>query len=224
MRTLRILASVSFVAVALACAGGKDADEDDDTTATGDDTDTTPPQTLEQTEACEDYVACVSAVDPDGLGAVLDTYGPSGTCWTDGQETADVCDDACAGALDDLRDEHPREEACGGTPSACVGADGTWSFTFEVVDGNCELSETTYPLALTCSDPGTGDFELDMGESVWTCTSDDLDFTFTVDGRELQGEMRGEFAEDGSSAGGSFHFLVGGGDCDLTGAFSAEPD
>ncbi len=58
---------------------------------------------------CEQFLACVAAVDAGTLDEQTALYGPDGTCW-DGQAAA--CDQACDGARLAYESVHPIVPAC----------------------------------------------------------------------------------------------------------------
>ena len=101
MRAVLVLA----IHISLAGCGsqrGEEGDSDGDADAGG------------QTDrgSCPDYVACVGATTPIGLGEALDTYGPEGSCWRSTSEVANLCASACESGLEQYRAAFPDELAC----------------------------------------------------------------------------------------------------------------
>lgn len=66
-----------------------------------------------QTAACARYVSCVGATSASELGSVIDTYGPSGSCWSGGAELSQTCDQACQSALVQKNELFPEKPTCG---------------------------------------------------------------------------------------------------------------
>jgi hypothetical protein len=118
---MRLLTPLSFFALILACAGGKDKGGDG----------------VSQDPACADYLDCLSAADPATFATVQSTYGPDGSCWTDAA-SADSCATACETGLSDAAAAYPDEAACddGGPPTA-ADLEGDWTFTYVSGEGEC---------------------------------------------------------------------------------------
>ncbi|MEM9457207.1 MAG: hypothetical protein AAGF11_23720 [Myxococcota bacterium] len=70
---------------------------------------------LSPTSACEEYLECVAVVTPMGLGPLLETYGPGGTCWQSTPDVAEQCDIACMAGLEQLQEAFPEEPVCSGS-------------------------------------------------------------------------------------------------------------
>lgn len=93
---------------------------------------------------CDDYLDCVSTVEPGSLGALVDAYGGGGACWED-EATAEACASACASGLAQLVLAFPEEEACGGTAPPEVEwpfEAGTWDARIDRVGADpCDLMD-----------------------------------------------------------------------------------
>jgi hypothetical protein len=94
-----------------------------------------PAPTTESREMCSAYVDCVSVTTPEGLGAILATYGANGSCFSTASD--ETCGVACLTGLQNTRLTHPSEGRCpacfedahcatfAGGGSACDQASGT---------------------------------------------------------------------------------------------------
>ncbi len=71
---------------------------------------------------CDQYIACIGSTTPEGLGAIVATYGPNGSCWSTGNEA--LCLDACRTGIKNVRKVFPDEKAC---PECLSDADCTSS-------------------------------------------------------------------------------------------------
>ena len=58
-----------------------------------------------QSQDCKDYLACAEKTGT-GSTSLTDTYGPSGTCWTN-TTSAESCTSACKSALSSLKTGYP---------------------------------------------------------------------------------------------------------------------
>lgn len=75
--------------------------------------------------ACDRYLECVAATTPEAVGALLEGYGPEGTCWqTDEISAIDLCAEACAAGRANAAKLFPDAGACGecSNDDDCVGA------------------------------------------------------------------------------------------------------
>lgn len=126
----------------LACSGDGDSG---DTSAAPPST-VWPPDTQEAWHpTCEAYLDCVAAVAPAQLGDLLDTYGPSGSCWEQGDDVEQTCIAACHSGLEQLEQAYPAEPACDTNGDATPGGgdeiDISWSWdsydnlTVSITDG-----------------------------------------------------------------------------------------
>ena len=61
--------------------------------------------------ACERYLGCAAAVAPASVGALLDAFGPEGSCWDSG-ETESLCMQACVEGRRQLQLATPGVDAC----------------------------------------------------------------------------------------------------------------
>ncbi|MBI2372665.1 MAG: hypothetical protein HYV07_01570 [Deltaproteobacteria bacterium] len=61
-------------------------------------------------EICGAYVECTSRTTPEGLGVILATYGPTGSCWA--SATEETCSTACLTGLKNARQAWPGELGC----------------------------------------------------------------------------------------------------------------
>jgi hypothetical protein len=59
---------------------------------------------------CAQYVACVAATTPAGLGVVAEAYGKDGTCWK--TLDAETCKGACKTGIVQTHKAFPKAEAC----------------------------------------------------------------------------------------------------------------
>lgn len=92
---------------------------------------------LSPTAACEAYLACAAATVPSELGALLDAYGPEGSCWQSTQDVADQCDMACEVGLGQLQETYSDESACGGSGDT-TPADIDYAMHIQpIFDANC---------------------------------------------------------------------------------------
>ena len=128
---MRFVVSLSIPAL-LACAGLFDPA---DTGGEGTDSENAA-ATLEQSEACAQYIECLTATAPDAVGPALSAYGEDGSCWTT-QSSADACDEACQEALSNAFDLYPEESACsdGSTPEIQLDYD---NWLFDETKNNCD--------------------------------------------------------------------------------------
>lgn len=100
--------------------------------------------------ACTRYIGCVAAVDPSGVAAAVEGYGPEGTCWT--PETTGLCEQACEAARRELWDQFPDESACADCESD-MDCDGEASVC-DVGAGVCIDCTTVDPcVAGPCGEP-----------------------------------------------------------------------
>lgn len=90
------------------------------TTQVDDGSDSTGGGGLSQTAACAAYLTCAAAATPAELGALLEAYGPDGTCWQSTPEVAAQCDMACMSGLAQLQEAFCDEPACGGGGDSCA--------------------------------------------------------------------------------------------------------
>ena len=60
---------------------------------------------------CEALLDCAAATAPGDYGALIDAYGPEGSCWVD-QETADRCGNACVTLFEGYAEAYPDVEEC----------------------------------------------------------------------------------------------------------------
>lgn len=134
--TTRGALSALTVAAILACGGGggsKDAG----------------PEEVAQSEACAQYVSCVSAVEPSTLGAVTAAYGLSGDCW-ESAATAHECTEACEAALSALHRAYPEAPECddgSAVPSSTwLGEAGQWRFDVTDTPEYCDGDHAQTPL------------------------------------------------------------------------------
>lgn len=67
---------------------------------------------ISQTDACRHYLECVAETSPAAVGPLLETYGPTGTCWESTAEVAELCDSACEDALATTAAAYPDAKAC----------------------------------------------------------------------------------------------------------------
>jgi hypothetical protein len=113
-----------FVAATWACGSDGDKAAGDDSTS-ADDSATNPKV---DHAACDDYLLCLKAVAPSQVGPALEAYGSEGACW-DSQENAELCNSACAAAMEKLSALFPDEKACGQTasPSTPESIDVEWT-------------------------------------------------------------------------------------------------
>lgn len=147
MKTEHIITLLA-VAFLLASCSSEGGGGDDDDNNSADDDDTT--ETIEQAEACAQLIECASAVEPLSVGALLETYGPGGSCWSDA-ETAAICEDSCEAALADFQLAFPNEPDCfeNWTPPYTgyldmMGSEGSASCSIDVAMGSGGGGEGTF--------------------------------------------------------------------------------
>lgn len=212
-----------FVAFSLGCGiFGKGGDDTDDTTST---------DALDQSDVCADYLTCASAADPDAFSSLEETYGPDGDCWTQGQDIADNCSDACLEAVKALAVDNRTEDGCEDYAPAIVLEDGFWTLDLELNGtDDCGIGEAlgddVYPLE------GEVDNDSDFLEFTWDLDDPTFGFAFaldcTVDGDTFEcdsGEgsnprMALDGDGEGDRASGSWHIAIEG-SCDSDGDFTA---
>lgn len=68
-----------------------------------------PPATR---EACELYLACLSATQPEILPSAQAGYGENGTCWMGTLVEQQQCVDACQTGLEKQHESYPAEQKC----------------------------------------------------------------------------------------------------------------
>lgn len=77
--------------------------------------------------ACDRYLSCLSAAEPEQFPAALLVYKPDGPCWQSASAAA-KCETACKEAYSKLAKLYPKKTECGGNPNTDGGAqpkDGT---------------------------------------------------------------------------------------------------
>jgi hypothetical protein len=172
-----------FVAIlglsTLACSSlaGDESEEDQRET----DTDPAPGGSADDagippSDACAQYIDCLTATAPEAVGPMLESYGEGGTCW-ENEANAEACDAACAEALADYHAAFPDEEACDdGTVPPITVEGGDW--LFEAADTDCrgdgDLAATRYEAELQTD--GDDAFTLDG-----RITLQDQEYTYEVD-------------------------------------------
>ena len=134
---LTTLLSIAFLLSSCSGEGGGGDDDDNDS---ADDDDST--ETIEQAEACAQLIDCANAVEPLSVGALLETYGPEGSCGGD-VETAAICEDSGEAALADYQLAFPNEPDCfeNWTPPYTglldmMGSEGSASCSIDVAMGS----------------------------------------------------------------------------------------
>ena len=88
-----------------------------------------------ETPWCDTYLACLSETDPLTMAAVLDAYGPEGSCW--GTDTDALCEQSCQRGLADARADYPE------LPPTCL-AGASVDEILEVADRICPGSVVPY--------------------------------------------------------------------------------
>jgi hypothetical protein len=73
-------------------------------------------------KVCQDYLACAAKVTPQGYPALLDSYGPAGTCWKQTEAIASQCATACDLAMRDIQLLPNLPPECNYTPPPDGGA------------------------------------------------------------------------------------------------------
>ncbi len=162
--------AASTSATSSGAGASEDTSGDDATsrTSVADDAGSTGGGGPSQTDACAAYLSCAAAATPAELGALLDAYGPEGTCWQSTSEVARQCDMACGAGLAQLQDAFCDEPACGAVacpspsdgaiPGAPVIVSVSWTsppgcmpgigsdvqFTIDVTDPDHPVSELTF--------------------------------------------------------------------------------
>lgn len=64
--------------------------------------------------ACDRYLECAAATSPEAVGALLEGFGPEGTCWqTDEIPAIELCAQACAEGRANAAELFPDVGACG---------------------------------------------------------------------------------------------------------------
>jgi hypothetical protein len=182
---------------------------------------------VEQSDVCVDYLACAAAVDAETFASLSGTYGPEGSCWTQGQDFADTCTEACRSGVEDLAFQYSDEPACSAyAPPEVPLAAGDWNLNLQM-DGehdDCDLRAEGNPWRWTgrvdaadrddqtfvwhiesygsaFGDPTTLDCTYDAG-LVFHCDGDRL----TLDGERVASEKAsGDWSWDcGSVSTGTF--------------------
>lgn len=212
MMTARKLLAAVFVPLLLACGGLGNKDDEVEDTAGGDG--------LPVTQACQDYLDCVAAVDAATLGTLLTSYGEGGTCWTTGQDAADVCDQACQTGLDQLHDQNPTEAACGDV-EICTVIEGEWEVVITRTGGDCEFpwEQLDSPGELTCTDASAGTFEAEfytLFPTVFDCAAVGSDFTCETEYQGVTMVIDGHFDTFEEASGG---WTLSSAQCEALGPF-----
>jgi hypothetical protein len=199
-----------------------------------DDTDTSDPDGdgIAQSDVCSDYLACAAAVAPDSFAGLSATYGPSGDCWSQGQEFADNCTTACQASVEELALAHPVDDACSAYAPPFVLLDGDWTVTLQLgsVD-SCGLSEYTGGDDEVLDGPVENDLE--NGTFTWHLSDGrglSFDLACTDEGSDFSCSSEGDFildvdgAGDKDNADGTWDISFGGtdGSCESSGDFTAE--
>ncbi len=65
-----------------------------------------------QRSECAEYIVCANAMSAGSGDALNASYGPNGTCWSNGSATADSCRQACISALASARSGSSAPSAC----------------------------------------------------------------------------------------------------------------
>lgn len=169
-------------------------------------------------EACDDYLACLAAVEPDTFSALVDTYGGDGTCWAHGA-TADACIAVCVEEFTLLQEDFPEEVACGGVapdPLEWPFDDGDWQIRYlEVEESTCGFAEDYLELINATSDlfgltqeefpnfslfSGGGSSDCTLDGSAFTCSLSDAWADYGGEGSTLEhtGTFRARDAASGA--------------------------
>lgn len=236
------LRSAFFVGLPLllACAGL--SGEPTDSADTGAGPEPEPEDEWTQSSDCEDYLACLKAVDRDEWESARDHYGADGDCWGTDDNVATECDDECEEGLAELAADNPDEPDCvesedtgtdtdtgGDTGSGgdCALAAGVWTFSMTWDGGDeCGLAgawveqefevycegDLTMEATLLGSFPMS--FTCDQDGSAFVCTGDESGFYLA-----LEGDADG----NGTSAEGTIVFQIDA-SCASLGSFNAALD
>lgn len=86
--------------------------------------------------ACDAYIACIGAAQPENLPTVLDGFGVNGTCYRDA--TPEYCEQACQEALNALKVAYPDVPECAGEASGCT-SNGSPKAIAGDCQGACEI-------------------------------------------------------------------------------------
>lgn len=70
---------------------------------------------LTPSAACDRYLTCFKAVDPDKFDEELKLFEAGSSCWKSASSSAN-CEKACQTGYDDLAKKHTTVKVCGGTP------------------------------------------------------------------------------------------------------------
>jgi len=65
-----------------------------------------------QSAVCKQLLECYESVQAGSSAGIEDTYGPNGSCWSQGNEYADVCSASCNTTLSSYRTNYPNVPAC----------------------------------------------------------------------------------------------------------------
>ncbi|MBV1858138.1 MAG: hypothetical protein KUG77_06970 [Nannocystaceae bacterium] len=116
-RAFLAAAPVAWVLGAIACTNGEGNEANVLPEVPGGSSSTAGPsgssgETGGESEVCDAYLRCAADLTPEIFETLLDTYGPSGTCWAGGDAgAAELCVDSCEAGLQSLEDGFG-EEAC----------------------------------------------------------------------------------------------------------------
>ena len=95
-------ASALFLLLTLSCSGGATRSQGSGATPSGGDDgqSASPTQPEGDTrsdarKACDDYIACVSDLDPAAAGDLVDRYGAASACWSGSAADEAACKKAC---------------------------------------------------------------------------------------------------------------------------------
>lgn len=176
------------LAMILACAG---LTETDDTASTGtnagkadDDA-----EKIEQTDACKQYIECLTETAPEAVGPLISSYGEDGSCW-ENESSAEACDEACAEAVANAHQTFPDAEACDDGSEVPIEPETTdWVFTTTNHDCDDDPYVSLYEGRLSLDDDDrlewAGRISIDANEYRYEL---DANFECTLNGAQFECE------------------------------------
>ncbi|MBN2803865.1 MAG: hypothetical protein JXR91_12295 [Deltaproteobacteria bacterium] len=135
----KIIKKVSFISAIVSFLGLVTACSNDNTSSVNNGTGTdvtngTDNNTGSGLNSCDYLIECYRSTGIAGVTAIVQAYGPDGTCWTTAGLLASDCLTECHAALEGLRLAYPDAESC----IECTGNADCAGFDFNTCwDGTC---------------------------------------------------------------------------------------
>jgi hypothetical protein len=103
-----------------------------------------------QPAVCADYLSCAAEVTPGTLPGLLDSYGPSGTCWSSGAQLASTCETACTSGVEQYHKLGHCTSPTGGDGDIAVG-DGDGDIEIPGGDGDTSTPDDSELISKYCA-------------------------------------------------------------------------